>query len=131
MNYYGNPFNQPFMPMPTYNMPQQQQQAVPQLKTNKIFVTSLEDALSRYAEPNSIMVYRHQDEKMEFEVITDSQGKKNYKTLVLADYSPVNAQSGGGSNIISAEEFEGFKSRLNAIESEVFKNKKQEKKDNE
>lgn len=130
MNYYGNNFS----PYPTFNQPQsmayngnyQPQMQAPQVKTNKIFVTSLEDALSRYAEPNSIMVYRHQDEKLEFEVITDAQGKKNYKTLVLGDYSPTGAQNTPSMNVVSVEEFEGVKSRLKAIEEELFKNRKQE-----
>lgn len=52
-------FQQPYQPQP-YQQFQPQQAAQP--KTNKVFVTSLDDALSRVCEPNSEMLYLHQDE---------------------------------------------------------------------
>ena len=99
----------------------------PQMRTNKIFVTSLEDALNRYAEPNTIIVYRHQDEKFEYEIMTDSQGKKTYKTLQLAEYSTVGEDKGVGVSTIPTERLNALESRLSALESEVLKkSKKQE-----
>lgn len=99
----------------------------PQMRTNKIFVTSLEDALNRYAEPNTIIVYRHQDEKFEYEIMTDSQGKKTYKTLQLAEYSTVGEDKGAGVSTIPTERLNALESRLSALESEVLKkSKKQE-----
>lgn len=43
--------------------------------TNKIYVTSLEDAMARYAGPNSTMIYVLQDESTVFEIYTDLQGR--------------------------------------------------------
>lgn len=115
-NNFGNmPYMSNFQPQPA------------QMRTNKIFVTSLEDALNRYAEPNTIMVYRHQDEKYEYEIMTDSQGKKSYKTLVLGDFSAQNSDKQQEPTYASKEELYAFKSRLEALESEVLKKYKEGK----
>ena len=84
-------------------------------------MTSLEDALNRYAEPNTIMVYRHQDEKFEYEVMTDMQGKKTYKTLALSEYSGVEPQKNDGGVIISIETIDALDKRISALESELLK----------
>lgn len=128
MDYFGRPntqFNQ-FGNMPYMSNYQAQQQPM-QMRTNKIFVTSLEDALNRYAEPNTIMVYRHQDEKFEYEIMTDSQGKKSYKTLVLGDYSAQNSEKPQEPTYASKEEFDAVKQRLEALESEITKKYKEER----
>ena len=65
MAYGYQPGNYSFMPgqmgqsqsFGAYNMPQAQQPT-----SNKLFVVSAEDALSRFAAPNSIMIYLLQDE---------------------------------------------------------------------
>lgn len=62
----------------------QQQQQPPQgvimpPKSNKIYVTGIEDATSRVAEPNTEICYRHQDKPIFYEVYTDLQGKKTVK----------------------------------------------------
>lgn len=98
-----------------------------QMRTNKIFVTSLEDALNRYAEPNTIMVYRHQDEKLEYEIMTDAQGKKNYKTLVLSDYSAQNQTRDTQAVNPSIDDIKRLEERIKALESEVLKKYKEEK----
>lgn len=133
MDYFGRPNTQfnnfgntPYMGNFQPQMAQQPQPA--QMRTNKIFVTSLEDALNRYAEPNTIIVYRHQDEKFEYEIMTDSQGKKSYKTLVLGDYSAQNGEKQQEPTYASKEELYAFKSRLEAVESEVLKKHKDERK---
>lgn len=132
MDYFGRPNTQfnnfgnaPYMGNFPPQMAQQPQPL--QMRTNKIFVTSLEDALNRYAEPNTIMVYRHQDEKHEYEIMTDSQGKKSYKTLVLGDYSAQNSEQMQNPTYVSREEFDAFKSRLEALESEALKKYKDDK----
>lgn len=112
MNYYGNPT--------MYNQPAQ-------MRTNKIFVTSLEDALNRYADPNTVILYRHQDEKLEYEITTDGYGKKTYKTLEVRPYSAPQEQKQGMTDTISKSEFDAVKSRLDSLEKEVLKKyKKQE-----
>lgn len=114
---YNTPYNGNYVP----------QNAQPtQMRTNKIFVTSLEDALNRFAEPNTIIVYRHQDEKYEYEITTDSQGKKTYKTLELMAYSASHGTKEEKPSIISQEEFEGVKSRLDNLEKAFFNHNKKE-----
>lgn len=111
MGGYGSqPYNAGYQPQV---MPQ------PQLRTNKVFVTSLEDALNRYAEPNTIMVYRHQDEKFEYEIMTDVQGKKTYKTLVLTDYSAVDTRKNEGGVVVAQEQLNAIQSKLEALEGKV------------
>lgn len=98
----------------SYTQPQ------PQLRTNKVFVTSLEDALSRYAEPNTIMVYRHQDERFEYEIMTDMQGKKTYKTLSLAEYSTAEAKKDEGGMVVAPEALNAVQAKLEALEGKVL-----------
>lgn len=118
---FGNaPYNGNFQPQMI------QQQPAP-MRTNKIFVTSLEDALGRYAEPNTLIVYRHQDEKFEYEIMTDAQGKKSYKTLQLGDYSAIQGEKQEEVTTISKKEFNVLKGRIEALESEVLKKYKEER----
>ena len=115
---YG--YNQPYANL-YQPQPQPQQQPTMQMRTNKIFVTSLEDALNRYADPNTIIVYRHQDEKFEYEITTDSYGKKTYKTLEIAPYSASQDEKTEKTYIISKEDFDAVKQRLDSLEKEVAK----------
>ena len=67
-NYYSNNYGYNSYPAnPGYQV---------QPTTNKIYVTSLEDAIQRYASPNSTMIYVLRDESVIFEIYTDIQGKK-------------------------------------------------------
>lgn len=111
-NYYGQPnfgamnyggynaaqmnYGQP--PAPPVQ-PQMQTQGLP--KTNKIFVTSLDDALNRPADYNSVVIYLHQDLPLLFEITTDPFGKKTHKTFTI---TPSNEQgTTNNSNTISPE----------------------------
>ena len=130
MDYYGN-YNRPYnnynqMPNTPYNG-NYGVQTQPQIRTNKIFVTSLEDALNRYAEPNTVMVYRHQDEKFEYEIMTDAQGKKSYKTFVLGDYLAQNQAKTEEQTFSSNEYIKGLEGRIKALEDEVLKKYKERK----
>lgn len=98
---YGSGYGAP-APAPTYN---------PQPATNKIYVTSAEDAMQRFANPNSVMVYVLQDESAIFEVYTDAQGRKTVKAKKLVDYT-AEADRGG---YVTRAEFEELKGRLEAL----------------
>ena len=52
--------------------------STPQSNTNKIYVTSLDDALSRPAPRGSEMVYFHQDANEFYVVKTDVDGRKSW-----------------------------------------------------
>ena len=129
-NYYSqmqnNAYNGNFQPQMAIQQPQ------PQMRTNKLYVTSLEDALNRFAEPNTVIVYRHQDEKFEYEITTDAQGKKTYKTFVLGDYLAQN-QAKEQEPITNPTEdvkkdLEAIKSRIKVLEEELLKNYKEQRK---
>lgn len=79
--------------------------------TNKIYVTSLEDALQRYAAPNSTMIYVLQDESAIFEVFTDLQGKKTPKIKKLVEMSAESENAG----FVSREEFNALKEKFEAF----------------
>lgn len=119
---YNTPYNGNFQPQMA--QPVQQQQ----MRTNKIFVTSLEDALNRYAEPNTIMIYRHQDERFEYEIITDGYGKKTYKTICLSDYKAQNSDKEPSLIQISIEDFNALKNRVETLEQDLIKKYKEERK---
>lgn len=93
------PYPQYLYGYPSYAVPQQTQQMqqpqpqntpISQQPTwlNKVYVTSLQDALSRFISPNSSIVYTLQDEKTEVEVFADAQGKKSYQ---LYERKPCNS----------------------------------------
>ena len=98
-NNFGNGFMNPYAPQPSPSYPgyQPQQQygnsSVP--KTNMIMVTSLEDAMLRYAEPNSNMLYIDQDKPLGYRIMTDMQGRKTYKIVDLIDHVDAPKQEAG------------------------------------
>lgn len=119
-NYLGN------YSYPTYQgnnyQPQQAQPIMP--KTNKVFVTSLDDALSRAVEPNSESIYLHQDKNIIFDVKTDMQGRKTWKAYEFKEYieqekAPVSSQESQGKDFVSKEEFEAFKGEIQASFKEL------------
>lgn len=139
-NYQPN-YMQP--PMQTQQPMQQTQpvQAVPQ-NVNKIYVTSLEDALGRFANVNTITVYHLQDESSEIEVATDGFGKKSYKIRKLSEYTPTEPKKEQQINSVTHEQLsklqeqvKSLEERLKSVENQVVKNeyltKKAEAADNE
>jgi hypothetical protein len=108
--YYGNQYN-PYGNYGGYQSTVAPSYPTVQPTTNKIYVTSLEDALQRYASPNSTMIYILQDESVLFEVYTDPQGKKMPRVKKLVDFTP---ESGGG-GYVSRTEFDELKNKLEAF----------------
>lgn len=53
-----------------------------QVNTNKIYVTSLEDALNRMASRGTEMVYFHQDSNEFYVVKTDFDGRKTWARFI-------------------------------------------------
>ena len=102
-------------PYPTY--PQMSQ---PQLqpRTNKIFVTSLEDALNRPADPNSEVIYLDQDKPFLYQVMNDMQGRKTYKTFELTEYSGVVSAQNGSADYVTREEFNRLVDEMKALKSD-------------
>lgn len=122
-DFYGNPYNNnPYQRNFAYSQQPVVQQP-PQIRTNKIFVTSLDDALSRYADPNTIIVYHNQDDRHIYEITTDLQGKKAYKTFVLADFSAQEKKKEEEGLVIIQDAINGLERRITALE-EASKKKK-------
>lgn len=90
--------------------------------SNKIFVTSIDDALSRYADPNSEMIYLNQDKPLLYEVKTDSQGRKMVNTYNI---TPSVEKTGAGtanvdmSSYVTKTEFEALQGQIKALEDKI------------
>lgn len=114
-------FQQPYQPQP-YQQFQPQQAAQP--KTNKVFVTSLDDALSRVCEPNSEMLYLHQDEPLLFEIKTDAQGRKTYKTYAISEDLPQDGEKADGQEFVLKEDFERLEGEFKALRDKLARQSK-------
>lgn len=95
---YGNLYGQPQqMPQGANNgvtgqYQTQQSQTLPP-RTNKILVTSLTDAMSRTAEPNTEILYIDQDNPLLYQVSIDMQGRKTYRTFEIKDVTEQTQQA--------------------------------------
>jgi len=119
---YGNGYMPNYGSYNAYAPTQPIQTAQPsQPMTNKIYVTSAEDALSRFASPNTINVFFLQDESMIFEVTTDIQGKKNIRSRKLVDVQP---QKQTTADYVTRAEFDELKSKLDSALQSQSKSKK-------
>ena len=86
----------------------------PQFSSNKLYVTSVEDALGRYAGYNTIIAYFLQDESGVVEVTTDMYGKKYSKIRKLTDVEPATtAKPKKKADYVTRAEFDEFKSKFN------------------
>lgn len=139
---YNN--NQFGMPYPTYggyggynynmgnfNPAPQQQPQVNNLppKTNIMPVTSLQDAMLRPAEPNSVMVYADQDKPLLYRIHTDWNNRKTTETLSVAPYveapAPQNPQV-DFSCFATKEELKALQEKLDALTKPQEKTEKTE-----
>lgn len=146
---YGQPnYGGGYIPQPQQNMYQQpqqlqnmqqfnqpQQQGLP--KTNKIFVTSLEEAMNRSVEPNSVVIYLHQDLPLLFEISTDFLGKKTYKTFDIIEsvQKPQKTGQDGAtvdlSGYVTRKEFDSVQAQLDGFKNILEKYDLKEKKSKE
>lgn len=118
-NNYGG-FNNSYNGYTGYGQTTPYQQPVVQPpKTNKIFVTSLDEALSRPAEPNTEIVYLHQNEPLLFQITTDLQGKKTFKSFQL---TPLEQAQKKEELSVLREDFEELKRKVNKL----FEEKKED-----
>lgn len=107
-NYGARPMN---YPLPDYYQQQfQNTVSAQQPLTNKIYVVSQEDALSRFSNPNTVTAYFLQDESGIVEVTTDTMGKKN---AVLRQFiKPKDEQKPVVVDYITRDEFDDFRAKL-------------------
>lgn len=128
-------FNQGVMPQmqqPPMNTPPQQyaaQNGAQPPKTNKILVTSVEEAMARQAEPNTDMLYVHQDLPMVIQVYTDWNGHKTPQLFDIIPHKEAEAANADLSKYVTAEEFDGVKGEINGLKEQLAKLSRRSKKD--
>ena len=99
------------------NVNQVQPQAPqPQIQSNKLLVTSLEEALTRNAPLNSKIVYIHQDENLEFEIFTDINGRKTYTVFKRIIETEENRKQNSG---VSREEYLELREKIKNLEAKL------------
>lgn len=110
-------YNQPFGGFGGYVPPVQnpiyQQPQPPQYTTNKLYVASVQDAITRYAMPNTVIMYTLQDESAVIEVTTDAQGKKTPRVRLLSD-EPVKTEQ---IEYVSRQEFDALRAEVQKLTS--------------
>ena len=117
--YNNYPYQNPYQ---GYINQYQQPQQVIQPKTNKVWVTSLEDAMAKPVEPNSEYVYLHQDKPLLIEVITDGQGRKATRVMELKPYvEQPKTETPTPNNFPTREEFDGLKAEIQALKERLSK----------
>ena len=84
-----------------------------QVKSNKIYVTDANDAMTRPALPDTLMLYVQQDESAIHEVYTDPQGRKMIKTRTLSDI--VKGNQSGMENMVTRKEFDELKAAVEKL----------------
>lgn len=122
-NYSGN-YQQwaGYQPQQPYAFSAQPQPSMvaPMPKTNKIFVTGLQDAINRPAEPNSVLIYIDQDNPLLYEITTDAQGRKSYQTLELRQNNPITAtKEENPTNYSTKDELAVLTAQMSAIAERV------------
>ena len=99
---FNSPMTNPQYPMFSNGMNRQYNQFVP--ITNKVFVSSLEDALNRPADYNSQMVYFDQNKDVLYDVCTNGRGEKSWAIINLAlgetSASAMNAQQANNDRLL-------------------------------
>lgn len=91
-----------------FNAPQPSQP-----RGNKIYVIDANDALSRMALPDTLMVYVQQDEAAIHEVYTDPAGRKLIRTRTLSEVAKtVDAPAG---DYVTRKEFEELREALSKL----------------
>jgi hypothetical protein len=81
--------------------------------TNKIFVNSLQDALSKPADFNSQMVYFDYNRNVMYDICTNGMGEKSYTVLNISA-APVTDGAA-----IQTSNFEEYNERLKTLETKM------------
>lgn len=100
-----------------YNAAMQPPAPQPQINTNKVYVTDGNDAMTRMAPYNSLIMYVQQDETMIHEVYTDGQGRKQIRSRALTDPAP--AQEAQREDVVSRKEFDELKAIVEEMRGNV------------
>ena len=134
-NYTGQA---PFAPQngnytPTAQPQQQQPQQPPQMNTNKIYVTGIDDARARQLPPNSDFIFLDNDKPLLYRKTVDATGKMEIKAFKISEYTeteaaPASAPAVDMSQFVSVEEFKGVQAEMGRIKKTIDSILKKEKK---
>lgn len=76
-----------FTPQYAQNAPQTNAQGAPQVNTNKIYVTGIEDARNRTLAPNSDFIFLDNDKPLLYRKTVDATGKMEIHTFKILEYN--------------------------------------------
>lgn len=137
-NYTGQA---PFAPQngnytPTAQPQQQQPQQPPQMNTNKIYVTGIDDARARQLPPNSDFIFLDNDKPLLYRKTVDATGKMEIKAFKISEYTeteaaPASAPAVDMSQFVSVEEFKGMQNEMKRIKKNIDVLLKREPKEGE
>ena len=135
-NYMGQV---PFAPQNGNYAPQtptQPQQQPPQMNTNKIYVTGIDDARARQLPPNSDFIFLDNDKPLLYRKTVDATGKMEIKAFKISEYTetesaPASAPAVDMSQFVSVEEFKGVQAEMGRIKRTIDGLLKREKKGGE
>ena len=98
-----------------FNPGRHAQSNIPSINRNYIIVTSLQEALSKDAPYNSKGLYLHQDGEFEFEISTDSNGRKTYDI-----FKRVKCTNENDASMIPKAEYDELKAKVKKLEEAVY-----------
>lgn len=108
------------------------QQQPPQMNTNKIYVTGIEDARARQLPPNSDFIFLDNDKPLLYRKTVDATGKMEIKAFKISEYTeteaPASAHAVDLSQFVSVEEFKNVQTEMGRIKQTIDGLLKKEKK---
>ena len=137
-NNQGNYTGQvPFAPQNgNYAPTAQPQQQPPQMNTNKIYVTGIDDARARQLPPNSDFIFLDNDKPLLYRKTVDATGKMEIKAFKISEYTETEAAPAAApavdlSQFVSVEEFKTVQTEMGRIKRTIDGLLKKEKKGGE
>lgn len=113
---YGVPIT-PYSGMNPNYTPQPVQQPV---NTNKVYVSSIDDAKNRYLAPNSDYIFLDNDKPLLYRKVVDPTGKMEIQTFEIIPYTTKQESSElDCSKFVSSEEFNKFKQEFAELKNQI------------
>lgn len=108
----------------------------PQVNTNKIYVTGIEDAKTRQLPANSDYIFLDNDKPLLYRKTVDATGKMEIKAFKISEYTeteaaPASAPAVDMSQFVSVDEFKGMQNEMKRIKKTIDGLLKRETKEGE
>lgn len=119
---YQQPQFAPLQQQQMWGQPQMQQPQPPQFKTNKIFVESLDEAMSKPADVNSSMIYVDRYKPYIYEIYTDLQNVKHPTTIPVGiPAAEIETQTNKNNSVeyVTREEFDALQAQFSAFNDKL------------